>query len=34
MATHASATTSSWLLGPTRIEIDYTGYEIRRQPAQ
>ncbi len=32
MAAHASATTSSWLLGPTRIEIEYAGYEIRRAP--
>lgn len=28
MATHASATVSSWLLGPTRVEIEYTGYAI------
>lgn len=30
MATHASATVTSMLLGPTRVEIEYTGYEIRR----
>ncbi|HUY95036.1 MAG TPA: hypothetical protein VMU71_07040 [Terracidiphilus sp.] len=28
MATHASVTVSSWLLGPTRVEIEYTGYAI------
>jgi hypothetical protein len=28
MATHASATVSSWLLGPTRVEIEYKGYAI------
>lgn len=31
MATHASATISSWLLGPTRVEIEYMGYEISRK---
>jgi hypothetical protein len=31
MATHASATVSSWLLGTTRVEIEYTGYEITRK---
>jgi hypothetical protein len=30
MATHASAAVSSWLLGPTRVEIEYAGYEITR----
>jgi hypothetical protein len=34
MATHASATVSSWLLGPTRVEIEYSGYTITRSPAQ
>lgn len=32
MATHASATISSWLLGPTRVEIEYSGYAITRKP--
>jgi len=31
MATHASATVSSWLLGPTRVEIEYAGYTITRE---
>lgn len=31
MATHASATSSSWLFGQTTIEIDYTGYQIEHQ---
>lgn len=30
MATHATAMVSSMLLGPTRVEIDYTGYKITR----
>lgn len=34
MATHASAAVSSWLLGPTRIEIEYTGYTMRQHPAE
>lgn len=34
MATHATATSSSWLFGQTTIEIEYTGYQIERaQPA-
>jgi hypothetical protein len=28
MATHAKAVSDSWLLGRTRIEIDYTGYDM------
>ncbi len=28
MATHATAISSSWLLGQTTIEIEYTGYQI------
>lgn len=28
MATHASAVSDSWLLGQTRIEIDYTDYAL------
>ncbi len=31
MATHASATVSSMLLGPTRVEIEYTGYAVTRK---
>ena len=31
MATHASATVSSWLLGPTRVEIEYTGYAVTQR---
>lgn len=31
MATHATATTGSWLLGQTTIEIEYTGYQIMLQ---
>lgn len=31
MATHASATVSSWLLGPTRVEIEYTGYAVTQK---
>jgi hypothetical protein len=35
MATHATAVSESWLLGPTRIEIDYTDYALTpRGPAQ
>lgn len=34
MATHASATVSSWLLGPTRVEIEYSDYAITRKPAR
>jgi hypothetical protein len=33
MATHATATSPSWLFGPTTIEIDYTGYQIELAPA-
>jgi hypothetical protein len=28
MATHATAISSSWLIGQTTIEIEYTGYQI------
>lgn len=28
MATHATATVSSWLLGPTTIVIEYSGYKM------
>ena len=31
MATHASATSTSWLFGQTTIEIDYSGYQIERR---
>ncbi|KAA6464465.1 hypothetical protein DYQ86_00360 [Acidobacteria bacterium AB60] len=31
MATHASATSSSWLLGQTVIDISYSGYQIERR---
>ncbi len=34
MATHASATSMSWLFGQTTIEIDYAGYQIELRPAQ
>jgi hypothetical protein len=34
MATHASATSTSWLLGQTTIEIDYTGYQIDLRAAR
>ncbi len=34
MATHATAISSSWLLGQTTIEIDYSGYQIQLRPAQ
>jgi hypothetical protein len=33
MATHATATSASWLLGQTTIEIDYTGYQMELRPA-
>lgn len=33
MATHARATTSSLLLGPTSVTIDYRDYQIQLQPA-
>lgn len=33
MATHALATSNSWLLGLTTISIDYTGYELQLSPA-
>lgn len=33
MATHATATSSSWLLGQTTIQIEYTGYQIQASPA-
>ena len=32
MATHASATSNSWLFGQTNIAIDYSGYQIERTP--
>jgi hypothetical protein len=32
MATHASATSQSWLFGQTTIVIEYTGYQIERRP--
>lgn len=31
MATHVSATVSSMLLGPTRMEIEYTGYAVTQK---
>jgi len=31
MATHATADASSWLLGSTTIDIDYTGYQMTMQ---
>jgi len=34
MATRASATSNSWLLGQTTIEIEYSGYDIKLRPAQ
>lgn len=34
MATRAAATSSSWLLGQTNIDIDYSDYEIQLRPAQ
>ncbi len=34
MATRATATSNSWLLGQTTIEIDYSGYNIKLSPAQ
>ena len=33
MATHATAISSSWLLGRTIIEIEYTGYQIELREA-
>jgi hypothetical protein len=33
MATHATATSGSWLLGQTTIDIDYSGYQIERRTA-
>jgi len=33
MATHATAVSSSWLLGQTTIEIEYTGYQIEVREA-
>jgi hypothetical protein len=33
MATHAHATTSSFLFGPTIITIDYRDYQIQLNPA-
>lgn len=33
MATHALATSNSWLLGLTTISIDYTSYELQLRPA-
>ena len=32
MATHGSATSTSWLFGQTNIEIDYSGYQIEHRP--
>ena len=34
MATHAIATSTSWLLGQTTIEIDYAGYQIDLRAAR
>lgn len=34
MASHASAMVSSWLLGPTRVEIEYSDYAITRKPTR
>jgi hypothetical protein len=34
MATHATATAATWLLGQTTIEIDYSGYQIDIQTAR
>jgi hypothetical protein len=33
MASHATATSASWLLGQTTIEIDYTGYLMELRAA-
>jgi hypothetical protein len=33
MATHATAISTSWLLGQTTIEIEYTGYQIELREA-
>jgi len=33
MATHATAISTSWLLGQTTIEIEYTGYQIQVRSA-
>ncbi|HKF46767.1 MAG TPA: hypothetical protein VKB38_05370 [Terracidiphilus sp.] len=33
MATHATAASSSWLLGLTTIDIDYTGYAVKLREA-
>lgn len=32
MATQATATVKSWLLGQTTIKIDYTSYQINKRP--
>lgn len=32
MATHATASTSIWLIGPTTIQIDYSDYVIQAAP--
>ncbi len=34
MATHATAVSNSWALGPTTIKIDYTNYQIETQSGQ
>lgn len=34
MATHATATSTSWLLGQTTIVIDYSGYQMELRAAQ
>lgn len=33
MATHATASTSIWLIGPTTIQIDYSDYAIQAAPS-
>jgi hypothetical protein len=34
MATHATATSASWLFGQTTIDIDYTGYQMELRAAR
>ena len=34
LATHATATSSGWLLGQTTVEIDYTGYHVELRPSR
>jgi len=34
MATHATATSASWLLGQTTIDIEYTGYQMELHAAR